>query len=432
MPSKDDILTTRSEEVEEILSRTPNWFIRYGSGVFFITMLIIISAAAFIKYPDVINATAVITTKNPPVAIVARSNGKLTELYVEEGQKVSTNEVLAVIENPANNKHVLELKTKLVSFNIFLEKDILPVDHVFPSYELGEIQTAYSSFTKSLIWYTTFEELKSYQIKISAKQSQIEQYKEYSNKIALQEKALKEEVALAKKKYDVDSTLVLSGAIAATQFDDTKSMWLQKQSSYHGIGSTLAQARIQMGELERSILELKLEYIQERSKIVTELKKSLEYLNSQIASWEQKYLLITSIDGVVTFFNYWSENQTVSQGEEVMVISPENPGEMIGKLVLPIRGSAKVINGQVVNIKLDNYPAEEYGMIIGKISNLSKVPKNNSYVAEVVLPNKLNTTYNKTLEFKQQMQGSAEIITLDRTLMERVFNKFRFLFKKHL
>jgi len=71
-------------------------------------------------------------------------------------------------------------------------------------------------------------------------------------------------------------------------------------------------------------------------------------------------------------------------------------------------------------------------MIIGKISNLSKVPKNNSYVAEVVLPNKLNTTYNKTLEFKQQMQGSAEIITLDRTLMERVFNKFRFLFKKHL
>jgi len=76
----------------------------------------------------------------------------------------------------------------------------------------------------------------------------------------------------------------------------------------------------------------------------------------------------------------------------------------------------------------------EYGMIKVEIKNIALVPivENNvrSYVLEVEFPENLTTTYNKTLIFRQQMQGTAEIITEDLVLLERFFNPIRAIFDK--
>lgn len=48
---------------------------------------------------------------------------------------------------------------------------------------------------------------------------------------------------------------------------------------------------------------------------------------------------------------------------------------------------------------------------------------------EVELPNGLKTSYNKELVFDKEMRGSAEIVTEDLRLIERVFYQFRELFK---
>ena len=46
------------------------------------------------------------------------------------------------------------------------------------------------------------------------------------------------------------------------------------------------------------------------------------------------------------------------------------------------------------------------------------------------LPNILITTHDKEIEFKQEMQGVAEIITEDLRLIERVFYQFKEIFKQ--
>ena len=40
---------------------------------------------------------------------------------------------------------------------------------------------------------------------------------------------------------------------------------------------------------------------------------------------------------------------------------------------------------------------------------------------DVSLPKKLITSYNKKIDFKQEMRGTAEIITEDLRLIERFF-----------
>jgi len=95
---------------------------------------------------------------------------------------------------------------------------------------------------------------------------------------------------------------------------------------------------------------------------------------------------------------------------------------------LPRVRSGKVKVGQEVKIKFDGYPFNEFGAVEGKIESISMIARDNLYLINVSLPNGLKTTYNKTLEFKQEMQGIADIITEDMRLIERIFNQIRYIF----
>ena len=57
MTKKNDYkIEIRSDEVNDILSRPPRWIIRWGIGVIFLVVLIIIIGSSFFKYPDIITA----------------------------------------------------------------------------------------------------------------------------------------------------------------------------------------------------------------------------------------------------------------------------------------------------------------------------------------------------------------------------------------
>jgi len=68
-----------------------------------------------------------------------------------------------------------------------------------------------------------------------------------------------------------------------------------------------------------------------------------------------------------------------------------------GRVETPVQRSGKVEIGQKVNIKLDNCPYQEFGMILGEVKSKSTVPKNNSYTLTLVLPDGLSSSYNKKL-----------------------------------
>ena len=129
--------------------------------------------------------------------------------------------------------------------------------------------------------------------------------------------------------------------------------------------------------------------------------------------------------------NYWSENQTVSLGDLVFTVIPAESSAFIAKLKTPQQNSGKIRVGQIVNIKHENYPEPEYGVLKGKVKRISLIPdKEGFYLIDVALPNKLVTTYNKELVFKQEMRGVGEIITEDLRLTQRVFHSFRELLDK--
>jgi HlyD family secretion protein len=98
--------------------------------------------------------------------------------------------------------------------------------------------------------------------------------------------------------------------------------------------------------------------------------------------------------------------------------------------MLPLEGAGKVRVGQQVNIQLAGYPYLEYGSLIGVVNNISLVSSDNKYSLEISLSDSLKTNYGISLEMKSELQGTAEIITDDIRLLQRILNPIKSLLKK--
>ena len=104
--SKQEI---QSPELQEVMSEIPGSFLRWGLFLFFAIIITIIVVSYFIKYPIVVSAPVIITTYNSPASLVAKSGGKISELFVDNEELVSENQPVALIENPATYSSIIAL-----------------------------------------------------------------------------------------------------------------------------------------------------------------------------------------------------------------------------------------------------------------------------------------------------------------------------------
>jgi HlyD family secretion protein len=422
----------RSEEVKEILGRPPRWMIRWGITVIFIIVAALIIGSWFFKYPDVVPSKITVTTENPPSPIIARVGGKIEHLFVENKEKVKKGEPLAVIEDAANYKDVLQLEKKVEDFKKAFEKNKIARADFEMEYTLGDIQSFYASFLKRLEDFEHFEKLNYHNKKIASLKQEEERYRQHYQKLVNQRDISKKELELAKRQFHRDSVLYEKGVIPEAEFERSETSLLQKRYALEQTEISLSNARIQLSKIEQSILDMELNQEQQKNKLELALMEAYDNLKGAIDRWKRRFYMEAPTRGKVTFTNYWSENQYVQAGKRVMTVIPEDEGEIIGKMTLGFRGAGKVEVGQQVNISFANYPKMEYGMVKGVVRSISMVPENQVYTVEVELPNGLTTFYDEQLEFSQQMQGTAEVITDDTRLLERIVRPLRFVMEKNL
>jgi len=428
---EENNIELRSEEFQEILGSVPHWILRWGITVLAIAIVILLSGSAVIKYPDVLSSQVLLTGSIPPAVIVSRTSGKLKELYVTDNQNVKTRDYLAVIENPANTKDIIQLKEFLSEFQVsgfeFRVSDPKSSPYTFlplPVLHLGALQQSFSAFQTVLQEYSEYNRLMYYQKKIDITKERVIQYEKQYAILLNQQKLTEEQLALAKNKFQRDSLLSVKGMIAKEEFENSRNVYLSSLMSYENIKSSLNNMQIQIGQFGESLLDIEQRDIETINNLRTRLQTQISQLEAEILNWELNYVLQTPIDGKITFTNFWVENQNVAAGSAVFTIVPVGKQMMMGKAMLPIARSGKVKIGQKVNIRLQNFPENEYGILKGTVQNISLAPvqieEMNYYTVEISLDNGLITTYNKELPNLPDMQGQADIVTEDLSLLERL------------
>ncbi len=426
---KEKEIEIRSDVMHEMMSQPPGWTLRWGSTFIIVLILGLVLLSALIQYPDVIPGEVMITTKNPPLRLSSYTSGKIVSILKKENDLVRKNERMLVIENPSSEDQILALRSYLKKADsTFLQhRRIASLPLPDSSYMVGDLQQEFGALTSSFTELKTLVSDTYYSKKIQNLEKQTRQYRSLialnERQYSLSQKALEN----ATIKFDAQKQLYQQGAIAKMDFLREDDAYMQAQRQVQEAEKIRVQNQIALTDYEKQLNEILFEQENTIRLLTLTCKQHLSNLRNQLTSWQRNYTIESSQDGKVSFIRSLSVGEFIKQGEELFAIVPSEQ-MYIARLEVPASNTGKIRNGQAVNIKLANYPHNEFGQLSGIVKTTSSIPdKNNNYRVEVALPNGLTTSYNKSIEYKPEMNGSAEIVTEQLSILDRIFNKFRSL-----
>jgi multidrug efflux pump subunit AcrA (membrane-fusion protein) len=430
MPEQNTEIELRSEEVQEILTRVPHWMIRWGNIVVLFILFSMMVGAYYVKYPDIVTTQVIITTQNPPEKLVARTSGKIVAILVEDRTEVLPKTALAIIENTANYNDVLALKSCIDTLSINSEQFDFPIEKFVIS-QLGDIQNAFTLFEKDYIAYDLNRDLKPYSIEKTAQGLETNQLKERLLLTKQQYQISQNELQLKKQELERFKKLYDKGVIAAQEWESKNLDFLQTEKNVRNISSQLSQMHSSINDLNRNSGNTRISESKDNINLLRNVMQSFTQLKKTINDWEMLYVLQSSIKGKVSFMQIWVENQTIISGEQVFTIVPKDNKNYIAKVKAPAQNSGKIKVNQTVNIRLANYPDREFGIIKGKVKSISLTPdKEGNLLIDVSLPKGIETSYDKKIIFQQEMSGTADVVTQDLRLIERLLYQFRDIFRR--
>ncbi len=410
----------RAQEVNEILTSTPKWVLRWGIFVVFILILTSIALSYFIRYPDIITADITLITINQPITCFAKNNGKLAYLLVKNNDLVNKNQIIAIIENTSKYEDVLYLYEEGMDMKNQLNfNNSTPNLHTKDSLKLGELTPNYLLVLKSLKELNHYKTANYTNKKIVLLKKDLKVYNELLNEYKLQENIYNQQLALSEKEYNKDKI------IFEREFDTLKKEYLSVLNRNNLIKINISNTYIQINFTKKSILQLQLQDFQEQLKLKIEFQKNLSSLISEINKWEQRYIIKSPINGKISFLNTLTIKQNIKTSDKLFSVIPIQKQQFIGKCILPIIQTDKLAIGQNVNIKLDKYPYNENGMLQGVITNISEMSNAETYNVDVYLKNGLLTSYNKIILNKGKLNGKADIIVKNISILDRIFVNFK-------
>jgi HlyD family secretion protein len=421
MPENKEI-EIRSDEVQEILSALPSWMIRWGITLIFGLILMLVFISWFIKYPDVIQGQVVLTTEQPPVKLISKTNGYIEQLYFEDNARVEKGQTIAEITNPTNKETIDSLTILLTNFQI------QNVEYILPLFErigvLGEMQSEFNNLYINLKEHNQITNDIYFNNSIKNINLQIE----YNERLARITKGeihlLNQEIINATEKFKSDSLLYHKKVISKNEFFTNQSEYFGKQQQLINTKKSYVQNKITVANYSKQKNDLKKSNDDKIRNLEMNIKAGTNSIKSYTETWQQNYTITSPVEGKLSYLSPITANQYITAQEPLFAVTPNNQ-TYIGNVKIPAQGYGKVAKGQQVKIKLDNYPYQQYGQLVAEIENISQIAGKEGYFVQVKLTKGLTSTYRKELAYIPDMMGVAEIITEDLRLLDRIFNKFR-------
>lgn len=420
--SRPDITLNDREQIQYLLGGPPTWMMRYGITVLAAFFTLLLTLAYLVRYPDVLECKIVLSTHNPPIRVPAPTGGRIERLMVRDGQPVRQGELLAVLENPASWEDVLRLERWLADES----QQKLPENLV-----LGSLQGAYSVFSQNWQDAEYFRTRQNAAARIAGIRQQIEQLEKIQENLRDQHAILVDEFAINTGERQRQQDLHREKVISDQAFEKSEALWLSQKRQIAAAEATMLQNQMQIQQLRQQIGDLSMTASDQMHEKGLQLAESREQLRSALAAWKQNYLVLAPIQGEVSFTISRSVHQSVAAGDELLAVIPDRQDQIVGRSTVAAASLGKIQPGARAVIYLDAWPVQQYGSLEGRLAGISALPQDAGYLVEVSLPDSLVTTYRKTIPFRQEMSGQVRIITEERRVLARIFDRLNDLLKNN-
>lgn len=448
------------------------WFV-------FLMLLVFVLWACFGKVDEVATARGQVMSEDGVQEVQAAGTGIVTEVHVKEGQAVKKGDVLYSIDKAVEKLNIeysegeaglLELRVELLN-EMLMGKDIIIYRNGQYSADQMEVIDAMITLDQSadlsIKEYETAVKNAKSQVNLAEKTVETNSYAEdyYKEQQEIQEKThglentasielevLKKDYEYASKEADKYKKLYEAGAIAKTEWEKKSNevATLEKQIEIKEIelqGAELAKRgeqsnlNYQINENNASTLtkqgaldETKSNYdmavlnlenakkqrestlYEQKEQCIAKLKEYGVTLTQQYYEYENKDV-VAPYDGVIKTLNFGKEGAVVTSTQPVAEILPDT-AQLIVEAEVSNKDIGFVEIEQEVDVKVDTYDYQKYGMLTGTVVYISPDAIENEklekiYKVQILLENNVDK-----LELTQGMECSVEIKTDHRRIIE--------------
>lgn len=431
MPKNDQLekeaLNNDSLLMDELILNTPNWLLRSGITLIAIALVLGLSLAWLIEYPDKLEAPFILTSEQPPIDIICRLSAQVESILVWDQKEVCEGQVIIKLNSMAEWQDIQLLSNYLLQ--IEKSSDVSALNQLpLPTTQFfGELQTSYRDLLQLINQLRIFIDQDLTQKKVNTLRAEIGQLQELNQSLVRQEQVFQDELALTKKDFHRNKLLNQDQLISDKDFELITSQWLQKKRTLEGIYANKIQNEIRQKQLQSQHIELMDNQQEDLHQYYIAIQHKASQLRKELRVWKETYLITSPIAGVLHYPRPLTIGQFVTNSQGVATVIPQSEkGRIKGTAFLSPQGIGNIEVGSKVQIRLEAYPSKEYGIIKSQVDKIAIMPivDDNGriqYMIEMGLPDTLKTTYNYIVPFKQQLGGVATIITREKRLLERFF-----------
>jgi adhesin transport system membrane fusion protein len=317
--------------------------------------------------------------------------GVLKELTVQEGDTVTSGQLLAVLEKERVQASLEETRSRIMSLKAALLR------------AKAEVQFAAPQFGP---------EFKSYPEFVSAQQGL---YMQRKRSLDEELRTMQDALAMAMQEKRMNDNLLKSGDVSELD---------------------VLRAKRQVTEIEGRIATTKNKYLQDTRTELTRIEDELSSQNQKLNSAENLLShtdIMAPMDGVVKTLKIHTLGGVLRPGDELMQIAPVGDALLLEAKVPP-SDIGQLVKGQVVLITLDAYDYSIYGNLKGELIDISPdtLSDNNAQGSLVNTPNGQPSVYYKVniriakdqdnpkvnaMEIKPGMTAGIDIRTGKRNLL---------------
>jgi multidrug efflux pump subunit AcrA (membrane-fusion protein) len=416
MPDEFEYDQINSEEVQEIITSVPSWIIRCGITLIFFIIILLVLFSALVEYPEVIRANMIVNSSDAPKTVLAHKSGKITTVLIKEGATVAKNQPLAYLESSADPEDVVRFARLLKTFQKDMDSRAFLQD-LTGNINLGEIQVSYTNFYQQLLEYQSTQEEGYYINKRHYLKNDLKDITNLKTNILKQKEIQALEYANIEQEYLAYKKLFSSGVISRSEFAVQENKYLASKYPIQQTENSILNNSSIYSTKEKELLELDHIVNEQRARFIQSLNQCL----SEVDAWILEHVMKAPMAGKVAFAGIIQQNQNVIAGQEVFIVNPGNT-DFFGEVLIPQYSMGKIDVGKVAMVKLKSYPFEQFGMIRGKLTYVSDVAHLDSvFIAKIRFEHIENKDSNRKIVLKNGMQGDAEIITEESTLLERFY-----------
>lgn len=415
----------RETNIEDMLGRPPGWLLRSGIGMIALVLVLGVGLTASIHYPDQVKATFVLQTETIPLELRGAPGRIIDSIRYKSDAFVQLGDTLLAFRSEVDPI----AGAVLLNWVNNLPTTVGQLPSSPPTGRYGNtIQSALSELIRII------HSRRSYLLNnrtipsVAAFRKEISKTEELGTALDEQLNLYRQELTFLEKDANRNIKLNEDGVVSEKEVEQSSSALVSNQRQLKALESSAIQYQLRIDQLRQQILDTQLSHVERLDEFNRQYQVALHRLRSEITTHYEQNYLVARDSGLVTWQPWVRIGATITGGEPLGFLLPDVLSPVV-RLQLPDEGIGKVSVGDPVVLEFSAYPPEEYGQVNGRLAKVDAIAIEDlegqfQRLATVELPDQLNTTYGRVLDFSFNLTGQARIITAKHSLLSRLLNQF--------